>query len=267
LNTRWEEVYPFKKWKDDFENRRLLTNYERYRFRRAVYRLWLFTKAFHNRNHVRTSRNLPEIMAERALLLHNWSTNELAEVLDVHDVFKQVIANNICPSNGKIRQKFQKRYPESDHQLLFNIHLNYPPPLPTNLLHSLNGMDIEYCSTAKYNQAARNLASASQNSRLQPSRWHEPGLEGWGDDINHYYIVEDMMKLDPEQMLFLRDHCPRKAQVEAYVRATCQGGEWFVNNGETFSETLDHVVKQRGGDFESLKQAVEEKEMGVAVVE
>ncbi|KXL50768.1 hypothetical protein M433DRAFT_61134 [Acidomyces richmondensis BFW] len=249
---RWEQLYPFKKWKTDYSNRRLLTSAESRLLRRAVYRLWLFTKAFHTRHHPRTGRNRPEVVAERALLLHNWTTTELAEMLDVHAILRDMVANNICPSNGKIRQKFQKRYPDSNQQLLFNIHLNYPPPPSSNF----------FATPGWIESGSGNVAS-----RLQSSRFHEPGAEGWGDDISHYYIVEDMMKLDPEQILFLRDQCPLKAQVEAYVRTMFEGGEWFVNNGETFSETLGHVVRQRGGDFQALKIAVEDGEMGIAVTD
>lgn len=97
---------------------------------------------------------------------------------------------------------------------------------------------------------------------MQPNRWLEPGAEGWGDDINHYYVVEDMMKLSPEQVLYLRDNCPLKRQVEAYVKDV---GEWFVNNGETFSETLAFVVRQRGADVEELKAAIEDGEAGIVV--
>ncbi|TKA61227.1 hypothetical protein B0A55_11203, partial [Friedmanniomyces simplex] len=91
---------------------------------------------------------------------------------------------------------------------------------------------------------------------------------GWGDDINHYYVVEDMLKLDPQQLLFLRDRCPLKMQVEGFIRTRVEGGEggWFVNNGETFSETLWAVVRQRGGEVEGFKAAVGDGEMGVAVV-
>lgn len=248
---RWEEIYPFKKWKSDFGNRRLLTAQERFVLRRAIYRLWLFTKAFHTSSQVRTCRGIPEVVRERAALLHNLSAQELAEMLDVHQVMRDVMANNICPSNGKMRQKFQTRFPESNHQLLFNIHLNYPPApssfVPDSWFHN---------ST---------LGSSKYHNRLQPSRWHEPGAEGWGDDISHYYVVEDMMKLDPAQTLHLRDHCPLRAQVEAYVKSV--GGEWFGNNGETFSETLAFVVKQRGGEMEELRAAVEDGELGVVAVE
>ncbi|KAI7090341.1 hypothetical protein KC356_g1566 [Hortaea werneckii] len=240
---QWEDVYPFKKWKNDYSARRLLTPAERYTLRRAIYRVWLFSAAFHTRQYIRTSRNLPHIVHERALLLHNFSTVELSEMLDVHCILKDVIANNICPSNGKIRQKFHKRYPESNHQLLFNIHLNYPPPPTEPFL-------------------------ASRRRRRLPSRFHEPGGEGWGDDISHFYVVEDMAKLDPGQILFLKERAPLKQQVDMWLRTSLEGGvEWFLNNGETFSETLGFVIRQRGGDMEALRDAVAEGEMGVAVLE
>lgn len=72
------------------------------------------------------------------------------------------------------------------------------------------------------------------------------------------------MKLDPEQILYLRDHCPLKSQVETHVRGL---GEYFVNNGETFSETMGFVVRQRGGDMEEVKLAIEDGELGVAGVD
>ncbi|KAK4501372.1 hypothetical protein PRZ48_007180 [Zasmidium cellare] len=250
IAQRYEEIYPFKKWKTDFANRRLLSNDERLRLRRAIYRLWLFDKAFHNAAHVRTCRGIPEVVRERAALLHNFPTSELAEMLDTHIALRDLVSNKICPSNGRIRQKYQKRFPDSKQQPLFNIHLNYPPApssfVPDGWFHNSS------------------FGSAKYQSRLAPSRWNEPSLEGWGDDISHYYVIEDMMKLDPEQILYLKDHCPTKAQVEVHVRGL---GDWFVNNGETFSETLGFVVKQRGGDAEELKAAVEDGEYGVVVMD
>ncbi|EME42941.1 hypothetical protein DOTSEDRAFT_72388 [Dothistroma septosporum NZE10] len=251
IAQQYEEIYPFKKWKTDYGNRRVLTAPERYTLRRAIYRLWLYSLAFHNASHIRTCRRLPELMRERAKLLHNFSTLFLAEMLDAHLVMKDMVANNICPSNGKIKQKFNKRFPESKHQLLFNInmHLNYSPE-PTSL------------GTDYYNSV---YGATRYQSRLAPTRWHEPGAEGWGDDIQHYYVVEDMMKLDPEQLLYLRQQCTLKAQVEGYVRAL---GDWFGNNGETFTETLEFVLRQRGGqNVEELRERIEEGEVGIAITQ
>nr|POE65111.1 hypothetical protein CFP56_34779 [Quercus suber] len=250
----WEALYPSKKWKVDYANRRLLSAAERYLLRRAIYRLWLYSKAFHHRGHARTTRALPQSMAERAALLHNFTTPELAELLDVHLVLRDTVAHNICPSNGRIRQKFSKRYPDSNYQLLFNIHLNYPPApstfVPDTWFHN-------------------SMPASKHHARLHPTRFHEPGAEGWGDDINHYYVVEDMMKLNPAQILHLKDGNMRKSEVEAYVRDAAgeatdwMGGGWFANNGETFSETLGFVLKQRGDDLQDVKAWVEDYELGV----
>ena len=247
---RWEEIYSFKKWKDNWADRRLLNADERYQVRRAIYRLWLFARAFHLPPNRRTSRGIPAVVRKRAALLQNFPTPELAEMWDVHQVLRNTVSNDICPSNARMRQKFQQRFPDNSNPLSINIHLNYPVApssfVPASWLHN---------ST---------MASAKSQSRLAPSRWHEPGAEGWGDDINHYYVVEDMMKLDPGQILHLRDRCSSKEQVEAYVR---EKGEWFINNGETFSQTLALVVAQRGECMEDLKAGVEAGEMGVAVSE
>ncbi|KAK4973344.1 hypothetical protein LTR66_011169 [Elasticomyces elasticus] len=247
--AKWESIYPYKKWREDedFLYRRELCDEERYRLRRALYRLWLFSKAFHNSDQRRNLRNMSETTYRRAALLHNFSAVELAEMLDVHNILRSMVSNNICPSNGTIRRKFSKRFPDSNHQLLFNIHLNYPPP-------SSFAPETHYHSSPY-------MASKFHN-KYQPSRLHEPGAEGWGDDIGHYYVVEDMMKLDPEQILWLKEHAPYKGQVEAYVRGL---GEWFENNGETFVQTLQFVVQQRGGDVEELKAAVKSCELGVAL--
>jgi len=247
--AKWEDLYPFKKWKSDYENRRLLSDNERFTFRRALYRLWLFTAAFHNRDHQRTARAALSSMLERAALLHNYSGLELAEMLDVHNIIRDMISNNVCPSNGTIRRKFQKRFPDSNHQLLFNIHLNYPAP-------SSFVSDTHHHSTTN--------AASKFHTKFVPSRLHEPGAEGFGDDIQHYYIVEDMLKLDPEQILYLKENAPFKGQVESYVRNI---GEWFDNNGETFCQTLAFVVQQRGGDMDEMRDGIADCTFGVIVLD
>ncbi|OAT10182.1 F-box domain-containing protein [Blastomyces gilchristii SLH14081] len=189
---KWEEIYPIKKWKVDFENRRVLNAQERLVLRRAAYRLWLYSRAFHCQLFPRTSRTLPSIVHERAELLHNWSTSELAEIEDFRLVMRE----------------------------LTNTSPNFTPDL-----------------------------------------YHEPGTEGWGDQIHHYYVVEDMMKLDPSQVLWLRENAPLKGQVESYVRSM---GDWFDNNGETFGQTLEWVMNERGGDYMELHFSIVDGEVGIA---
>lgn len=237
---RWQEIYPFKKWKDNYEDRRLLTAPERYVFRRALYRLWLYAKAFHNASHPRHTRLQQPVMLERASLLHGWSTLELSEIEDVRGVIRDVLAGSICPSNGTISRKFHKRYPDLNHQLLFNMHLNYPDH------HHLASQQNNNKYYAKY----------------KPTPFHEPGSEGWGDDVSHYYVIEDMLKLDPAQVLWLKDNAAAsKALVEGFVKGL---GEWFENNGETFAQTLEFVLGRRGVDEVEFAEAVREGELGVA---
>ncbi|KAJ5820412.1 hypothetical protein N7474_006003 [Penicillium riverlandense] len=265
---KWETVYPFKKWKTDYEARRSLTEEEKLRLRRAVYRLWLYHRAFHTRAYDRFSRSLRHVVTERAQLLHNWSTAELAEMEDLRLVISDVVQNHICPSNGAIQRKFRKRYPESTHQLTFNIHLNYPPPTGSSpsVYHQQgndkNPSDLfgQYFHTAHPSNFTE--SSAKIRSRFRNDLSHDPGYEGWGDEIPHYYVVQDMMKLDPAQVLWLREHAPLKEQVEDFIWSL---GDWFRNNGETFGDTLEFVMRERGDDVGELRAAILDREMGIVL--
>ncbi|KAE8381084.1 Brix domain-containing protein [Aspergillus bertholletiae] len=257
---KWEMIYPVKKWKVDYENRRSLTNDERFRLRQAIYRLWLYHRAFHTRTHDRFSRKLPHVVAERAQLLHNWSTQELADIEDVRLIISDVVQNHICPSNGTIQRKFRKRFPENHHQLAFNIHLNYPATSPlgsSGLFDSPSTVDQYYYIA---HPASRTESPAKYRSKFRNDFFHDPGAEGWGDEIPHYYVVQDMMKLDPGQVLWLREHAPLKEQVEGYVHSL---GDWFRDNGETFGDTLEWVMKERGDNIEDLRAAICDWEVGV----
>ncbi|XHF98357.1 hypothetical protein AWENTII_001911 [Aspergillus wentii] len=257
---KWEIIYPLKKWKSDYENRRSLTDEERFRLRRAVYRLWLYHRAFHSRLYDRFGRSLRNVVLERAQLLHNWSTAELAEIEDLRLIIADVVQNHICPSNGTIQRKFHKRYPENNHQLTFNIHLNYPPSDQPGLgLFDKNPTSFDqYFHTAHPTNFTE--SPAKFKSKFRNDLFHDPGFEGWGDEIPHYYVVQDMMKLDPGQVLWLREHASLKEHVEAFVLSL---GEWFRNNGETFSDTLEWVTKERGEDVEEFRGAIVDRYVGI----
>lgn len=259
---RWADLYPFKKWKYNFENRRLLSEEERRRVRRALYRLWLYARAFYDRAHPRETRMSRPVLLERAALLHNWSTWELAEMADVHAVLRDVVHGNVCPSNGTIARRFKKRFPDKDqNQLLFNIHLNYPPPVTNPFSSPFHSSPN---ALSNYYQHVGPHDNRLHYSKYTATAHHEPGAEGWGDDIPHYYVVEDMMKLDPEQILWLKDNAPLKGQVEMFVRGI---GDWFENNGETWSQTFQWVLNERGEDVEEVLNGIAECEFGIAVVE
>lgn len=68
------------------------------------------------------------------------------------------------------------------------------------------------------------------------------------------------MKLDPGQIIYLKENCAMKMQVEAFAHGL---GDWFGNNGETFSETLGAVVRGRGVELQEFRTAVLDGEIGV----
>lgn len=90
------------------------------------------------------------------------------------------------------------------------------------------------------------------------------GAEGWGDDIPHYYVVEDMLKLNPGQIIYLKENAPLKGMVQNYVREL---GDWFENNGETWGQTLEWVLNERGEDIAEFAAAIEEGSSGVALTD
>jgi hypothetical protein len=216
---RWEDIYPFCKWDSDFADRRLLSTDERYRLRRAVYRYWLYSHAFHTPMHPRTSRRIPQLVLQRAKLLHNWSTRELVEIEDFQATMRALISTEVCPSDSTL------------HAMCFgdvgHLHL-YSAKQPL----AITAQAFFHASTD-----GRGLKKQTAHDMSGPS--------GWGDPVKHYYVIEDMLKLDPRAVLWLYDH-PQKYQVESYLTSL---GEWFPNNGDTFSETLACVLEGREADL------------------
>ncbi len=122
---------------------------------------------------------------------------------------------------------------------------------------------------------------------LARSRQDGYGFDGWGDEIAHYYVVEDMLKLDPGQLMWLfnelagntetNEACTASPTSAAYpVNGGFAGGktiverfianlgmEWFENNGETFVETASLVIGDRGEEVTVLRERVEDKVEGI----
>ena len=216
IAREWEGIYPGKKWKVNYEERRSLTAEECFRLRRAVYRLWLYSEAFHNEHHVRTARRLQSNVRQRAALLRNWTTAEIADIEDLRLTIRAVLEDEVCPSDAVVQHRFQP--------------LGYPKGYTVALPHIY---DLHSLLFYQYQLPRHRNATATNNAHID---------QGWGDEISHYYVVEDMMKLNPGQVIWLQQNAPFKNIVEAY-KANC--GDWFQNNGDTFGETAHVVSKER----------------------
>jgi len=265
---RWIAVYPSLKWRGDRSaDRRSLSVGECYRLRRACYRIWLYSLAFHTRSNTRFVRHQPEVIRTRALLLRPWPSQQLAEILDLHELFRQVLHRYICPSNGTVLRRHKQRFPDD------------PFPLVT----TTTSKKYEQQSTA-FNQAFfHNTPHVSRLSTSRNQRQNYAAVEGWGDEISQYYVVEDMLKVNPGQLMQLfvsvtgdlelldsgnGNHWGNvvvpgsaKGVVEHFVAGL---GDWFENNGETLCETVGVVVGDRGGDVGALREGIEEGWEGIA---
>lgn len=273
--NRLVDIYPSQKWRGSAsDDRRLLTSVEAQRLRRALYRLWLYSLAFHNSPHERETRQRRRIVKSRAALLRAWNNGELAEMLDVHEILRSLVAFYICPSNGTVLRRFHERYPNDPKPDLITMRLK-----DGTLIRRSEGCYFGYQEGGVWG-----------TRRFCVNR---DSLQGWGTADQHYYIVEDMLKLEPGDIVWLYDYItlptprpitgtsPRaiddnfhvcenthpepedeatKCQIDATVTR-----EWFQNNGQTFVETMELVVGERGerGDMAWLKHAVAEGEEGI----
>jgi hypothetical protein len=248
---KWQEEYQHEKWYD--EDRRLLTADEAYRIRRAIYRLWLYGKAFHNGRHFHMSRvHGPPVIGERLRLLHDWTNEELFEMSDVFSIMEVVVGTHVCPSDAEVRRKFSQRFPHELQPLAFAGSQNSPFPAPPPALPPVVYQDL-FHTTHRWTPAA-----VTHTHNYMPAAQY--AHEGWGDYFTHPHVVTDMMKLDPAQIIWLREHAPLKRHVQWFVRSL---GDWFFNNGETFTSALQTVLQDRGLDPHECKESVDMAEMGI----
>ena len=237
----WQEIYPRKKWDDKYTDRRILNSAERYSLRRAIYRLWLYSRAFHNCNHPRDTRMHQAMIAQRCRLLRAWSTEELAEIEDFRNIMRSVLDATILGHDDR-QWELEPAFPGQYHQrtrvsaLASSAHLN---------------------STTAFKNAFHTSSDCRGFIHQDQTDMH-----GWVDEITKFYILEDLMKLDPEQALWFREIVYLSMQVPDYIAPV--GEEWFMNNGETFAETLEKVLSDRGENPEEIRSLIASGELGIA---
>lgn len=264
--AKWAAIYPTRKWRgQESDSRRVLSPTECYRLRRALYRHWLYTLAFHDPLHPRTTRHSPPIIRSRAALLRPWPTSQLAELLDLHAIFRDVLASQICPSNGTVLRRHRAQFPDYPvptliHARLSSSHHSHRREQQEDQLGLHSPRYTPLCSPEHFYYSSQHKHTHHND---------DDAAESWGDEIAQYYIVEDMLKLNPDQLLQLYEHVASsngrgRGIVERYVAGFVLGGSsgaggvegWFENNGETLVETVDWVVGERGECADWLKKEV-----------
>jgi len=235
----WEELYPLLKWRDDYTERRALNTCERFRLRRAMYRLWLFSRAFHNPLYPRQSRLQAALITEKSRLVRNWSTEEIAEIEDFRNVMRTVL-QSACDSNDMLHYEFLPSYLRPCHQ---NTNAS------TILFHSSQ-------------DGHRTPETRTQNARYMN---HPMSLNAWGSEmsqVGQYYVLEDLMKLDPEEVMWIHENVRLDCHLQTHLQ-TLGKGEWFENNGETFGQTIEKVLSDRGEDVHDVRKRIAQQALGI----
>lgn len=98
LVRSWEGLFPQMRWFHEPENCRMLRPHESHRFRRALYRWWLYGIHFHG-DSPRPRVGLPADYVEdvRTSQLRYHSTSELLELMDMMVAVKDLVFHYICP--------------------------------------------------------------------------------------------------------------------------------------------------------------------------
>lgn len=98
LVHEWEELFPQMRWFHQPEDCRLLRPHEQVRFRKALYRWWLYGIYFHG-DFPRPRVGHPEPFVDdiRTSQMRYHSTAELVELMDLLETVKDVILQYICP--------------------------------------------------------------------------------------------------------------------------------------------------------------------------
>lgn len=275
-----EELYPARRWADNYLERRSLSADEAWRSRRAVYRYWLYCEAFQNRNYTRITRQIPQIVEERAQLLRSWTTGKnplmrrrrqyvdtctegLIEMEDLRIILEDIISTELCPTNGAAERSFNEHCDfigvrNSHWRNNFRSWNSWPPDQYTN--HSFaqarsSTISLFHSHYADLNDKSRQDLPVPQRRKLE--------MTGWGDEISQYYVVQSMMKLSPAQIIHMHEHAVTKLDVEAYILNDCDGGEWFWDNGQTFLDTWSLVLYKRGEAPGDMRSAILNGEAGV----
>lgn len=185
-------------------------------------------------------------------------------------IFRGVLESQVCPSNSQVLRRHRARYPDDSSAPALRFVQSGPATVEmARAKQALAQDDLHYSThvVSKYELRA------------------DVGL-GWGDEISNYYVVEDMLKLDPAQLLYLFESVTG-APVTASSAVRCIGydyessmmgkvkrcgvvetfvgglGDWFENNGETLVQTVDWVLEGRGEDSEEVKKEVKDGRGGV----
>ena len=244
---RFVSLYPLHKWTyENSENRRMLQHDEARRLRRAVYRFWSHCQALHSHTLYRTSRP-GSVNSERLQLLRSWSTAELLELEDFRGILEQLLASEICPTDGDVFS----RHPQTKSVYSFPFKRDtLLDPVKSSIYAEV------------FHTSGHETSEPTQDSRLSTQERRFKCMQGWGSDLENFYVVQAFLKLTPAQLLWLLDHAVYKSDVEQFVESQTMD-LCFLESGSMLFHEWVTVLHQRGVDVQQVRDSIWEGEAGI----
>jgi hypothetical protein len=214
---KWEAIYPLLRWRVHTEHRRTLRAHEAYRFRRAMYRVWLYGKAFHNSAYLELQRALPRPCSgdRRTVFMRRFDDDEITEITELYDILHDMIHNDLCPSNAIIQQRYSQSFP-GQAPLYFGTYETYPAQC---------GMDVLVRRIVLKSDLPTDLVS-----------------EAWGTLELNEGVVRDILKLEPDQLLHFKEKLANKAERISYLALM---PESFHQCPSTLRYAVESVMSER----------------------
>lgn len=242
---RFVSLYPEFRWLEaETASRRLLDPLEARRLRRAVYRFWIYAKVYQSHS-FRISHLGMNATSELLQLLRTWSTNELFELEDFRCTLEQILVMEICPTDGEVYSRVPDDS-QSYHLSLQHPHLRpYTAPMQTygDLFYSSRALDLE-----------------QNKPSMQELRFRH--MQGWGSDLQNFYLVQSFLKFTPAQILWLFENAVCRADVERFIEQqthdTC-----FFESGSSLFQNWVTVLHARGVDVQQAREAIWDGKAGI----
>jgi hypothetical protein len=214
---KWEAIYPLLRWRVHTEHRRTLRGHECYRFRRAMYRMWLYSKAFHNSSYLELQRTLPRPCSgdRRTVFMRQFDDDEITEIIELNDILHDMVHNDLCPSNAIIQQRYSQSFP-GQAPLYFGTYETYPAHC---------GMDILIRKVVLKRDLPTDLIG-----------------EAWGTLELQEGVVRDILKLEPDQLLHFKEQLTNKAERVSYLALM---PESFHQRPSTLRYAVEAIMSER----------------------
>lgn len=182
-----------------------------------------------------------------------------------------MISTDLCPTDGMVRRWFNEHCDFSDvrWQQRYNPYAHQQKPSFMPILNWNSWPPDRYTAQSNMHMFPTSPFHSHQGEQRAREKLNVPvpqrrkaEMLGWGDDINQYYVVQSMLKLNPGQIIHLHENVTTKEGIEWYIDSEI-GGEWFWDNGQTWSDTWNLVLMKRGWDLTKVEVAIEDGLAGI----